>query len=156
VASAGVEAAAQFNRLAVEFSATNDCGLTDVMNAIHSPNDSDATIVELRRLLSSIDAEVAAAYGWSDVDVTYDFRDFDGGSANDKWRWALSADATATLLDRLVTLNRERFEAAANTNGGGRASSRTRRRASAEYSQTSFDLEAAASTTSTRQRRTRP
>jgi hypothetical protein len=130
--------------------------LTDVMNAIHSPNDSDATIVELRRLLSSIDAEVAAAYGWSDVDVTYDFRDFDGGSANDKWRWALSADATATLLDRLVTLNRERFEAAANTNGGGRASSRTRRRASAEYSQTSFDLEAAASTTSTRQRRTRP
>ena len=156
VASAGVEAATQFNRLAAEFSAANGCGLTDVMNAIHSPNNSDATIAELRRLLSSIDAEVAAAYGWSDVDVTYDFREFDGGSANDKWRWALSADATAMLLDRLVTLNRERFQAAASANGGGRASSRTRWRARFENSQTSFDLEAAASTTSTRQRRTRP
>ena len=141
VASAGVEAATQFNRLAVEFSAANGCGLTDVMNAIHSPNNSDATIAELRRLLSSIDAEVAAAYGWSDVDVTYDFRDFDGGSANDKWRWALSADATATLLDRLVTLNRERFEAAANTNGGGRASSRTRRRAVTVVPQPTFDFD---------------
>ena len=156
VATTGAEAATQFNRLAVEFSTANGYGLTDVMNAIHSPDDAHATIAELRRLLSVIDAAVAAAYGWSDVDVTYDFREFDGGSANDKWRWALSADATATLLDRLVTLNRERFEAAASANGGGRASSRTRRRASAEYSQTSFDLEAAASTTSTRQRRTRP
>ena len=129
VATAGVEAATQFNRLAVEFSAAHGCGLTDVMNAIHSPDNADATIAELRRLLSVIDAEVAAAYGWDDVDVTYDFREFGGGSTNDKWRWALSADATSTLLEKLVALNRERFEAAASANGGGRTSSRTRRRA---------------------------
>jgi len=127
VASTGVEAATQFNRLAVEFSAAHGCGLTDVMNAIHSPNNSDATIAELRRLLSSIDAEVAAAYGWSDMNVTYDFREFDGGSANDKWRWALSADATATLLNWLVALNRERFEAMTIAQGNGQASSRTPR-----------------------------
>ena len=157
VASAGIEAATQFNRIAVEFSAAHGCGLTDVMNAIHSPNNSDATIAELRRLLSSIDAEVAAAYGWDDMDVTYDFREFEGGSSNDKRRWALSTDATATLLNRLVILNRERFEAAATANGGGRTSSRTRRRASAEYSQPSFDLEPAAISTNTpRQRRTHP
>jgi hypothetical protein len=135
VASAGVEAATQFNRLAVDFSSAYACGLTDVMNAIHSPGNADSTIAELRRLLSVIDAEVTAAYGWNDVDVVYDFREFGGGSANDKWRWVLSTDATSTLLNRLVALNRERFEAAANTNGGGRTSSRTRRRASAEYSQ---------------------
>jgi len=111
VTTAGVEAALQFNRLAVEFSSANDCGLTDVMNAIHSPDNADATIAELRRLLSIIDTEVAAAYGWNDVDLTYDFREFDGGTANDKWRWALSADATSTLVDRLVMLNRARFEA---------------------------------------------
>lgn len=150
ISQAGVEAATQFNRLAVEFSAAHGCGLTDVMNAIHSPNNSDAIIADLRGLLSSIDAEVGAAYGWNDMDVTYDFHEFAGGSSNDKWRWALSADATATLLNRLVALNRERFEATASANGGGRASSRTRRRARAEYSQTSFDLEAAASTTSSR------
>ncbi len=137
VATEGVEAATQFNRLAVEFGAAHGCGLTEVMNAIHSPENADATIGELRRLLSVIDAEVTAAYGWNDADVAYDFRAFNGGSANDKWRWALSANATSTLLDRLVALNRERFEAAA-TNGGGRASSRTRRRANADAPQPSF------------------
>lgn len=142
VALVGVEAATQFNRLAVEFSATHGCGLTDVMNAIHSPNNSDATIAELRHLLSSIDAEVAVAYGWNDVDVTYDFREFDGGSANDKWRWALSAGATATLLDRLVALNRERFEAVANANGCGRASSRPHRGTVALVPQPSLDFNA--------------
>lgn len=139
VSQAGVGAATQFNRLAVEFSAAHGCGLTDVMNAIHSPDNADATITELRRLLSVIDTEVAAAYCWNDLDVTYDFREFDGGSANDKWRWALSADATATLLDRLVGLNRERFEAAANATGGDRTSSRTRRRASTNTSQSLLD-----------------
>jgi len=110
VATAGVEAATQFNHLAVEFSARHGCGLTDVMNAIHSPENADATIAELRRLLSGIDAEVAAAYGWDDVDVTYDFREFGGGSTNDKWRWALSADATSLLLEKLVAINRQRYE----------------------------------------------
>lgn len=109
VATAGVEAATQFNRIAVEFSAANGCGLTEVMNTIHSQDNADATIAELRRLLSVIDVKVAAAYGWNDVDLTYDFREFDGGTANDKWRWALSADATSTLVDRLVMLNRARF-----------------------------------------------
>lgn len=142
VAAAGVEAATQFNRLAVEFSSAHGCGLTDVMNAIHSPNEAHTMIAELRRLLSVIDAEVAAAYGWDDVDLTHDFREFGGDSANNKWRWALSIDATTTLLDRLVALNRERFEAAVNANGSGRASSRTHRRAIAEVSQLSLESDA--------------
>lgn len=137
VATEGVDAATQFNRLAVEFSAAHGCGLTDVMNAIHSPDNADATIVELRRLLPVIDAEVAVAYGWDDVDVNYDFREFGGGSANDKWRWALSDDATSAVLDSLVELNRERFEATANASG--RAPTRKRRRARAEYSQSLLD-----------------
>ncbi|HEY8585657.1 MAG TPA: type IIL restriction-modification enzyme MmeI [Rhodanobacter sp.] len=137
VTSVGVDAATEFNRLAVECSAARGGGLTDVMNAIHSPDNADATIVELRRLLSVIDAEVAVAYGRDDVDVNYDFREFDGGSANDKWRWALSADATSALLDSLVALNRERFEAAANTSG--RAPTRKRRRARTEFSQSLLD-----------------
>ncbi len=142
VSQTGDGAAMQFNRLAVEFSAAHDCGLTDVMNSVHSPDNADATIAELRRLLPVIDTEVAAAYGWDDVDLTYDFREFGGGSANDKWRWALSIDATTMLLDRLVALNRERFEAAVNANGSGRTSSRACRPTSAEHSQPSLDLEA--------------
>lgn len=129
VATAGVEAATQFNYLAVEFSAAKGCGLTDVMNAIHSPDNADATIAELRRLLCVIDAEVAAAYGWDDLDVTYDFREFEGGSSNDRWRWALSADVTASLLNRLAELNRRRYEeeVASGLHGGAADERRTTR-----------------------------
>jgi len=127
VACKSVDAATQFNLLAVEFSAAHGCGLTDVMNAIHSPDNADSTIGELRRLLSVIDGEVAAAYGWNDMEVTYDFRPFDGGSANDKWRWALSAEATSRLLDRLVALNRERIETNGNIPTAARGTKRGRR-----------------------------
>jgi hypothetical protein len=141
VATAGMDAATQFNRLAIEFSATHGGGLTDVMNAIHSPDNADTTIVELRRLLSVIDVEVAAAYDWNDVDVAYDFREFGGGSTNDKWRWALSPEVTSVLLNRLVALNHERFEAAAIRQGGGHTPPRSRRLASADFSQSSLDLD---------------
>ena len=141
VGPVGVDAAREFNRLAVEFCSAHGCGLTDVMNAVHSPDDSNATTERLRQLLPVIDSEVAAAYGWSDVELTFDFREFDGGSANDRWRWALSANATSTLLGKLVALNRERFEAAASTTiGGGRTSSRTRRSTAAATVQSSLDF----------------
>ncbi len=126
VETTGVEAATQFNRLAVKFSAAHGYGLTDVMNAIHSPDNADATIAELRRLMSIIDTEVAAAYGWNDVDMAYAFREFNGGSANDKWRWALSADATSTLLDRLVALNRAQFETIEGSSSSDDASTVTK------------------------------
>lgn len=128
------------------------------MNAIHSPSESDATIAELRRLLPVIDTEVITAYGWDDLEVAYDFHAFDGGSENDKWRWALSPDAASILLGRLVALNRERFETASVAQSNRRASSRTRRQATAEYSQHSLDLEAgtAIPTKSPSKRRTRP
>lgn len=142
VAPAGIEASAQFNRLTVEFSAAHDCGLTDVMNTIHSPDNADAVIAELRRLLTVIDAEVAAAYGWNDVDVTYDFRAYDGGSVNDKWRYALSLGVTSSLLGRLTALNRERFEAAATSNSEASMSTKSKRarRSKAESSISLNDL----------------
>lgn len=105
----GIDDAVRFNKLAVEFSASHDCGLTNVMNAVNSPNNSEQKIVELRRLLASIDAEVATAYGWNDLDMSYDFRVFGGGSINDPWRWALSDDIAAEILRRLIFLNKERY-----------------------------------------------
>ena len=60
--------------------------------------------------MAFIDTEVALAYGWNDLDITYDFRAFSGGSVNDPWRWALSEEVTAELIYRLTELNRQRFE----------------------------------------------
>jgi hypothetical protein len=110
VSDEGESAAAAFNKLAVQFSSENQCGLTDVMNALHAPTNADTTVVELRRLLATVDAQVVAAYDWTDIDITYDFREFAGGSVNDPWRWALSEEATVELMRRLSELNRQRFE----------------------------------------------
>ncbi|MDE7529127.1 Eco57I restriction-modification methylase domain-containing protein [Aeromonas salmonicida] len=110
VSDEGVSAAADFNKLAAQYSSENECGLTDVMNAVHTPINTNTVVVELRNLLAIVDAQVATAYGWTDIDTTYDFRDFAGGSINDPWRWALSEEVTAGLMRRLTELNRQRFE----------------------------------------------
>lgn len=120
VSGVGISAASRFNETAVAFSACHACGLTDVMNAVHTPDNTDSQIAELRELLSNIDSEVASAYGWNDFDLTYEFREFAGGSANDQWRWCLSDATTSEILRRLVELNRQRYEAVVvqNLQGG--------------------------------------
>jgi hypothetical protein len=128
VPQAAINAAKRFNDLAVAFSAENECGLTDVMNAIHSPSVEDTTIVELRQLLADIDTEVVSAYGWDDLEINYDFRELGGGSGNDLWRWSLSQEANADLIERLTLLNRERFEAAASSSGASTATKSKRGR----------------------------
>jgi hypothetical protein len=110
VSEVGKSAAAVFNKLSVQYSAENGCGLTDVMNAVHTPSNTDVTVVDLRSLLATIDGQVAAAYGWADIAISYDFRKFSGGSVNDPWRWALSEEVTVELMRRLTELNRQRFE----------------------------------------------
>jgi len=144
VSSAGIDAASLFNDLVVSFSVAHACGLTDVLNAIHTPDETDSTIAEMRRLLAIIDTELAAAYEWRDVDVSYDFHAFDGGSASDQWRWSLSPNATATLLDKLVALNRKHFETASIAQHGGRASPCARRSVSTELTQPSLDFDGGA------------
>lgn len=131
VSNAGIAAATRFNGLAVAYSAEHECGLTEVLNIINTPNAGDHSIVELRRLMAAIDMEVLAAYGWDDIEIVYDFREFKGGSVNDPWRWALSDEVTTELLLRLTTLNRERVQEASGAGGAatGITSSQRGRRA---------------------------
>lgn len=110
VGMVGMEAATQFNRIAVEFSAAHGCGLTAVMNAIHSPDNTDSTITELRRLLSVVDVEVAAAYGWDDIELDYQFHEIASLPENDCVRFTISETARVEVLRRLSELNRQRYE----------------------------------------------
>ncbi len=110
VSQAGIDAAARFNDISVVWSADRGCGLTEVMNAIHSPDTNDERIVELRSLLETIDAEIAAAYGWHGLDLEHGFRQIQGATNNDRWRHAVSEATRAEILNRLSELNRERYE----------------------------------------------
>jgi hypothetical protein len=110
VSNSGCAMTIRFQEVAVAWSAEHECGLTDTLNAVNTPSCEDPSIIELRQLMASIDTEVALAYGWTDLDITYDFQVFSGGSVNDPWRWALSEEVTAELIRRLTELNRQRFE----------------------------------------------
>jgi len=106
----GIQASEKFNRLSVEYSATHRCGLTDVMNAIHATNKEDSTIVEFRRLLAIVNTQVAAAYGWDDLDFEHDFHAVPYLPEGDCVRFTISEATRVEVLRRLSELNRQRYE----------------------------------------------
>ena len=83
-------------------------GLTDVYNLIHDPSErSDERIQYLRDLHVGLDLAVRDAYGWSDLDLGHGFHDVRGQGV----RFTFSPGATDEALDRLLELNKERYEA---------------------------------------------
>ncbi|MFN9289328.1 MAG: type IIL restriction-modification enzyme MmeI, partial [Planctomyces sp.] len=46
-----------------------ESGFTDVYNRFHDPDDSSTDIKKLRDLHVEVDQAVAAAYGWTDLDL---------------------------------------------------------------------------------------
>jgi hypothetical protein len=141
----GVDAALRFNDIAVAWSADHQCGLTDLMNAVHSPDNDDSRISELRVLFETLDRYVAAAFGWADLDVSYDFHEVNASSGITQWRYSLSEEIREELLRRLVALNKAQHEeeiakqADAGKSGSGKA--RGRRRRDSETPDFTLDLD---------------
>ncbi|MBI3271503.1 MAG: restriction endonuclease [Planctomycetes bacterium] len=85
---------------------TRDEGLTTTYNRFHDPAETAASapdIAALRDLHVTLDRAVAAAYGWSDLDLGHGFHETKLGL-----RFTLSEAARAEVLDRLLRLNHER------------------------------------------------
>lgn len=80
-------------------------GLTTTYNRVHNPKDEAVDIGELRRLHVELDHEVAAAYGWQDLDLDHDFWETRQGT-----RFTVGPEARVELLDRLLELNHARYE----------------------------------------------
>ena len=110
VAAHGLDAAHWFNEIAVQWSRENGCGLTEVMNAYHSPETDDPAIQQLRDLHRQIDEAVAGAYGWGDMDLANDFHEVGYLPENDRVRWSISEKTRLEVLRRLARLNKERYE----------------------------------------------
>ena len=91
-------------RLMVE----RDLGLTDLYNLIHEPSGrSDECVRRLRDLHVDLDLAVRDAYGWPDLDLGHGFHEVRGQGV----RFTFSPEATDEALDRLLELNKERYEA---------------------------------------------
>ena len=78
-------------------------GLTDTYNRFHNRGEQSSDIARLRALHEEMDQAVAAAYGWSDLDLGHGFHATKQGE-----RYTLSEPARRTVLDRLLALNHQR------------------------------------------------
>jgi len=79
-------------------------GLTKTYNRFHDPDESSADIQKLRELHVEMDQAVAAAYGWTDLDLGHDFHETKQGV-----RFTISEPARREVLQRLLKLNHERY-----------------------------------------------
>ena len=80
-------------------------GLTKTYNRIHDPDEASADIQKLRDLHVEMDKAVAAAYGWTDLDLGHGFHETKQGL-----RFTISEVARREVLTRLLRLNHERYE----------------------------------------------
>ena len=83
---------------------TRQEGLTKTYNRFHDRGEQSADIARLRSLHVELDEAVAAAYGWSDLDLGHGFHATKQGE-----RYTLSEPARRTVLDRLLALNHQRY-----------------------------------------------
>ena len=79
-------------------------GLTQAYNRFHEPDEFSADIKTLRYLHVEMDNAVAAAYGWSDLDLGHGFHETKQGT-----RFTMSETARREVLARLLKLNHERY-----------------------------------------------
>jgi hypothetical protein len=79
-------------------------GLTKTYNRFHNPAATAADIARLRELHVEMDHAVAAAYGWTDLDLGHGFHETKQGL-----RFTISEPARREVLGRLLRLNHEHY-----------------------------------------------
>ena len=118
-----------------------DLGLTKLYNLVNDPGlkaGADPDVDRMRAIHVELDAAVAAAYGWEDLDLTHGFHTY-----RKMTRWTVPPATRVEILDRLLEENHRRAAAeaaAAAASGrsapGGPGSRRTRGRKAAKTTQT--------------------
>jgi hypothetical protein len=80
-------------------------GLTKTYNRFHKKDEKSSDIAELRRLHVEMDYAVAAAYGWTDLELGHGFHETKQGI-----RYTVNEAARVEILDRLLELNFQRHD----------------------------------------------
>ena len=95
---------ANYNKHRHHIMQVNQEGLTKTYNRFHDPNDTSPDIQKLRNLHVEMDNAVAAAYGWTDLELGHGFHETKQGM-----RYTISETARKEVLQRLLKLNHERY-----------------------------------------------
>lgn len=103
-------------------------GLTKLYNLVNDPGleaGTDPDVDRMRAIHVELDAAVAAAYGWEDLDLTHGFHTY-----RKMTRWTVPPATRVEILDRLLEENHRRAAAkasAAAASGQSTGGSRSRR-----------------------------
>lgn len=89
----------------------SEFGLTKLYNRFHTKTERDSRIERLRALHREMDAAVACAYGWDDLDLEHGFHEVPYLPENDRVRFTISESVRVEVLRRLSELNRQGYEA---------------------------------------------
>jgi len=103
-----------YHTLRAEIMAEERIGLTRLYNRFHDENDVDPKVISLREAHRRIDAAVAEAFGWSDLDLSHEFYEIAYLPENDHIRYAITEEARLEVLRRLSQLNKKRYEEEVN------------------------------------------
>jgi len=88
-----------------------ELGLTKLYNFVNDPGleaGTDPDVDRMRAIHVELDAAVAAAYGWKDLDLTHGFHSY-----RKMTRWTVSPATRVEILDRLLEENHRRAAAEA-------------------------------------------
>jgi hypothetical protein len=80
-------------------------GLTTTYKRFRDRGEKSEDIARLRALQVEMDQSIAAAYGWSNLDLGHDFHETRQGM-----RFTIRESARRAVLDRLLALNHQRFD----------------------------------------------
>lgn len=90
-------------------SVARNIGYTSVYNLMHDPSEHDDLVIALRTCQRTLDQLVAAAYGWSDIDLRHGFHEVTSLPEIDRIRFTISENARIEVLARLSELNHQRY-----------------------------------------------
>ncbi|SEJ51408.1 Eco57I restriction-modification methylase domain-containing protein [Demequina mangrovi] len=88
-------------------------GLRSAVNAMNDSTNSDASVADLRGSLVALDGAVLEAFGWSDLQPTYDFH-----TRKNLTRFTLDDSSRRAVLERLISENHRRATAGVTSEHG--------------------------------------
>lgn len=100
----------KFHEARVEVMRSNRIGLTKLYNRFHTKTEHDPHIAKLRLMQLEMDAAIAHAYGWEDLDLGHGFHEVPYLPENDRVRFTISETARVEVLQRFSELNRLRYQ----------------------------------------------
>jgi hypothetical protein len=90
----------QLWRTRLEVMESRNCGLTDLMNRVHDPDDHGGDALALRHIQQEVTLRSVAAYDWDDLSAEHDFYETAQGI-----RFTLPPDIRTEFLSRMLDLN---------------------------------------------------